>query len=124
MIVNKKVVGIVKEGEKVGRKIGFPTINLDYNGLDLAYGVYASKVITPVGVYKGAVHYGPRKILNLVEPCFEVYLLDFSGDLYGQKVEVEVLDKLRDTMDFDDMNLLKEQIKKDVELVKLMTIPL
>jgi len=118
------VQGCVVKGALLGRKIGFPTINVAYDRLDLPFGVYASRVYTSYGVFKGALHFGPRKVLGLDEPALEVYLLDFSDDLYGQKVTIEVFEKIRDTMTFDSMETLKRQIRLDVETIKSIDIPL
>lgn len=108
----------------MGKKIGFPTINVAYSTLDLPFGVYTSKVYTGYGTYKGALHFGPRKILGIDEPCLEVHLLDFSGDLYGQEVTIDVYQKIRDTRSFDSMESLKRQIRLDVDVVRSTDIPL
>jgi riboflavin kinase/FMN adenylyltransferase len=118
------IFGTVMKGTLMGRKIGFPTINVAYDSLSLPFGVYGSKVYTSSGVFKGALHFGPRKVLGLMEPSLEVHLLDFSGDLYGQKVRIEVFEKVRETRDFDDMDSLKRQIRYDVEIVRAMDIPM
>lgn len=111
------------EGEKIGRTLGFPTLNLEIPGLQLDFGVYACRVDTPDGRFKGAMHFGPRKILNIEQPLVEVHLLDFSGDLYGEKVDVHVLKKIRGTVDFVSMEKLKQQIADDVEQVRNYHIP-
>lgn len=118
------ISGTVMKGVLMGRKMGFPTINVAYDSTDLPFGVYASRVYTSDGVYKGALHFGPRKVLGLMEPSLEVHLLDFSGDLYGQEVKIEVLEKIRDTQDFEDMDALKRQMRYDVEAVRATDIPL
>lgn len=124
MEIQKTIVGTVMKGALIGRKIGFPTINVAFNTLDLPYGVYASRVWTDQGVYKGALHFGPRRVLNLEEPCLEVHLLDFSDDLYGQKVKIEIFHKIRDTQDFESMESLKKQIRLDVDAIRATEIPL
>ena len=116
--------GTVMKGLLMGRKMGFPTINVAFAATDLAFGVYVSRVHTSLGVYKGALHYGPRKVLGLMEPSLEIHLLDFSGDLYGEKVKIEVLEKIRDTKDFEDMDALKRQIRYDVDAVRATDISL
>lgn len=118
------ISGTVMKGVLMGRKMGFPTINVAFDSTDLPFGVYVARVYTSEGVYKGALHYGPRKIMSLMEPSLEVHLLDFSGDLYGQEVKIEVLEKIRDTKDFDDMDSLKRQIRYDVDAVRATDIPL
>jgi len=112
------------KGLLMGRKMGFPTINVAFASTDLPFGVYATRVYTSEGVYKGALHFGPRKVMNMMEPSLEVHLLDFSGDLYGKEVKIEVIEKIRDTKDFDDMDALKRQIRYDVDAVRATDIPL
>ncbi len=118
------IEGTVMKGILMGRKMGFPTINVAFDSTDLPFGVYAARVYTSYGIFKGAMHFGPRKVLGLMEPTLEIHLLDFSDDLYGQKVKIEVLEKIRDTKDFDDMDALKRQIRFDVDAVRATDIPL
>ncbi len=124
MQVLKNISGTVMKGALLGRKMGFPTINIIYDVLDFPYGVYACRVTTSLGVFIGAMHFGPRKVLNLEEPALEVHLLDFSDDLYGQQVKVEIIEKIRDTKDFESMDSLKRQIRLDIEAIRAMEIPL
>ena len=124
MQIQKTIIGTVMKGAMLGRKMGFPTINVVYDVLELPYGVYVSRVWTDNGAYKGALHFGPRRILNVEEPALEVHLLDFSGDLYGQKVKIDVLEKIRDTQDFENMESLKKQIRLDVDAVRATEMPL
>lgn len=118
------IEGTVMKGMLMGRRLGFPTLNVAFSTTDLPFGVYATRVETPEGVYKGALHFGPRKVLGLIEATLEVHLLDYSGDLYGQKVTIEVFEKIRDTKDFDNMDALKRQIRYDVDAVRATDIPL
>lgn len=114
----KHLVGIVKKGSGIGREMGFPTINVEVRDIEFSFGVYAALVHTAGGIFQGALHFGPRKVLDLMEPALEVHLLDFSGDLYGQKVEIEVLNKVRDTQDFTNLEDLKLQIAKDIQQIR------
>lgn len=114
--------GKVVRGELVGRKLGFPTINV-LGHHELPYGVYASSVKTSQGVYKGALHFGMRTVFGDTHPTLEVHLLDFSGDLYDETVHIDVYNKIRDAMSFDDLESLKAQIEQDVEQVALAEIP-
>jgi FAD synthase len=114
----KVVRGVVLKGAMMGRKINFPTINVAYDCLDLPYGVYVSRVHTPLGAYKGAMHYGPRSLQGAEEPSLEVHLLDFSGDLYGSDVTVEIYGKVREVRNFESRESLKKQIRLDVEYVR------
>jgi len=114
----KTVQGIVVKGTMIGKKIGFPTINIEYDRLDIPFGIYVSKVHTPDGLYNGAMHFGPKETMGITEPSLEVYLLDFSGDLYGQSVTVDVYEKIRDVKGFDTLDALKKQIRLDVDHVR------
>lgn len=107
-------------GEGRGKQLGFPTINLDIEDLNLSldFGVYASRVGVEGETYLGAMHYGPRGTFNDARPVMEIYLLDFSGDIYGAVVEVEVVEKIRDVQKFASKEELIEQINKDVAAVK------
>lgn len=108
----------------MGRKMGFPTINIAYEKVTLPFGIYAARVYTPLGVYKGALHFGPKSVVGNPEPSLEVHLLDFSADLYGREVAIEVLEKIRDVKSFESMETLKRQIRYDVEYVKSLDIAL
>lgn len=114
--------GKVVRGEMVGRKLGFPTINV-LGDHELPFGVYASVVTTSKGTYKGALHFGSRTVLGIDQSTLEVHLLDFSGDLYGETVHIDVYNKIRNVQKFDSLESLKEQIEKDVEHVALAEIP-
>ncbi len=133
MIVSGKIV----KGLQEGRKLGYPTINLDYSldfglnsesGLNkkLAHGIYAGQVFLSGDrrVYKGAVVVG-GDFVDSEKPKFEVFIIDFdeslasSEEMYGQEVKVKLLDKIRDMMQFLDIEELKTQIKDDIEKIKL-----
>lgn len=110
----------VVKGEGVGRKLGFPTLNLDVVEVDLDHGVYGAWVKVGDEMFRGAVNYGPRKSFGDVKVGFEVHLLEFEGDLYGEIVEVEVVKKIRDVRKFENIEDLKKQIAKDVDEVGLL----
>ena len=113
--IHKIIISQVIRGAGRGKSLGFPTINLAYHKLELPFGVYSAKVYTRVGVFWGALHFGPCKIFGLTEPSLEVHLIGFDGDLYGKKVKVEILKKIRDTMDFNTADDLKKQIERDIQ---------
>jgi FAD synthase len=96
-----------------------PTINLllDEVPVGLEFGVYACRAKVLEKSYNGALHYGHRSSLdNLI--TFEVNLFDFDQLVYGEEVEVEVLDKVREIVKFDSKQDLKAQILKDIVNVK------
>lgn len=118
------IKGKVVKGLGEGKKIGFPTINIQTDVLNLDFGVYATRVYTSYGVFKGAAHFGPRKILNVSKPEFEVHLLDFSENLYDQEVSVEIIEKLRGTLDFKNFDEMIHHIAQDVQKVRTLDISL
>jgi len=116
--------GQVIAGEQVGRTIGFPTANLDFLPQDqeLEPGVYGAKVTTVAGNYLGLAYFGPRLIFGEVQPNFEVYLLEFEGDLYGQTLTVELTHFLRPPYPLKDLAELKAQLQADVDEFRCCTI--
>jgi riboflavin kinase / FMN adenylyltransferase len=107
-----EVEGTVEVGDSRGRELGFPTANV---------GVAAGMVLPPYGVYAGAAR-GRRAAVSIgVNPHFgdseqrvEAFLLDYEGDLYGQRLVVELWQRLRDEQAFDDLDALVAQISRDV----------
>lgn len=107
--------GHVREGDKRGRTIGFPTLNLDMDGYMLpAFGVYAVRVKLLSGdVVGGVANIGRRPTFNKSDVTLEAHLFDFSGDLYGQTVSVEIVDFIRGEQKFAGLDELKAQIARD-----------
>lgn len=112
--------GIVEHGAKLGRTLGFPTANLrlgDYQRP--AYGVYAVMVRLPGGVrVKGVANLGIRPMIEPPEELLETWLMDWSGDLYGKTIEVELVAYLRAEAKLDGLEALKAQIAKDAEAAR------
>lgn len=107
----QKIRGKVIRGKGKGQKIGFPTANLDVDA-KVEGGVYAGIVEFEGRRYKaGLIYFADKKIL-------EVHILDFSGDLYGKEIDVEIGKKIREPENFDSDAELISQIKKDLELIK------
>ncbi len=118
---NYALKGEVVSGEKRGRMMNFPTANLvpiNPQKLIPKDGIYA--VIVKVGSqkYLGALNTGVRPTFSEASRSIEVYLLDFTGDLYGQTLEVEFLAFIREELKFQDMTQLTAQIQKDVNYVR------
>jgi len=113
------IVGQVISGHKIGRKLGFPTLNLqphDPNKLIPALGVYASQVIIDEKTYGSVTNigYSPTiKTTGIKE--VETYLLDFDQDIYQQDIELVFLKRLRDEIKFADKPALIRQITLDVQ---------
>lgn len=115
------LAGKIVEGDKVGRKLGFPTANLDVAGLVLPpNGVYAAHAEVAGQTHRAAVNIGARPTMQNSTPQLhiEAHLLDFSGDLYGQEMELTFVEKLRDEQKFPSPEALKQQIQKDIEAAR------
>ncbi|MDB5441614.1 MAG: ribF [Caulobacteraceae bacterium] len=113
------IEGVVEVGRQLGRTLGYPTANIglgDY--VRPAFGVYVADVRLPDGaVVRGAANIGINPTMEVTEPRLEVYLLDFSADLYGKPLEVELIGYLRPEIRFDNLNDLTAQIEDDVKIV-------
>ncbi len=109
------VEGHVAHGDARGRALGFPTANLKLeHALHPAYGIYAVRVRLPDGSVKdGVANFGVRPMFELPAPLLEVHLFDFSGDLYGQVLSVELIAYLRGEKRFESLDALKSQIEAD-----------
>ena len=115
------VCGQIVPGDRLGRQWGFPTANLDATALNLPpNGVYAGLTQVNQHSYRVALNIGRRPTLNSPAPELrvEAHLLDFSGDLYGQELEVEVWERLREEKKFSSPGQLKEQIARDVQSIR------
>ncbi len=120
------IEGVVQHGDKVGRTLGFPTANIDMaNYLRPAFGIYAVRGRLADGrVLDGAANLGVRPSFDPPKELLEPYFFDFSGDLYGQTIEVEMVDFIRPEAKFDDMDALKIQMAADVaEARRLLAQP-
>jgi riboflavin kinase/FMN adenylyltransferase len=107
--------GVVVPGDQRGRQLGFPTANLQTEKEQLpAPGVYAVKVRHNLQEYGGVVNIGNRPTFDGKKRTIEVYLLDFTGQLYGQKLRIYFVEKLRDEQKFDNIETLVKTIEMDV----------
>jgi riboflavin kinase/FMN adenylyltransferase len=109
------VEGVVRHGDKLGRTIGFPTANLELGAyLRPAYGVYAVRGRLPGGrIVGGAANIGIRPQFDPPKELLEPHFFDFSGDLYGQTIEVEFISFLRPEAKFDGLDALTREIEAD-----------
>lgn len=108
------VTGIVEHGAGDGKKLGFPTANLKLEqGIDIPYGVYAAWTSVET-IYMSVLHYGPRLVFSETTPLFEVHILDFDQDIYGKTLSVTLTNQIRETIKFDSLEALIEQMTKDV----------
>ena len=113
---NFKFVGKVIHGHARGRKLGYPTANLqlenDYK-LIPKNGVYAVRVLWNRSKFDGMMNIGYNPTLSDQGISIEVHLFDFEGDLYGENLEVHFVSRLRDEIKFDDIEALKSQLFED-----------
>jgi riboflavin kinase/FMN adenylyltransferase len=114
-----KVAGIVERGSGRGRSEFVPTLNLMLEEVpeDLAYGIYVCKVVIDGSEYGGAMHYGKRTTIDDLV-TFEVNVFDFDQTIYGERVEVEVLEKIRDIVKFENKEELQKRIQEDIVKAK------
>ena len=116
------VIGRVERGRKVGRELGFPTVNLSFNReLPLKRGVYLVRLHVNGRAYEGLANYGIRPTFSLSSPVLEVFVPDKElPPLYGREVKVEFLDFLREEKRFSSVEELKNQIKLDLRKFKTL----
>ncbi|MEJ0021373.1 MAG: riboflavin kinase [Candidatus Doudnabacteria bacterium] len=108
-----KFSGIVKKGAGRGKDLGFATANLDVPK-DLPDGLYIGLANSkPALVFIGAA-----QTFGETDRKAEIYILDFSDDLYNQKIEVETIKKLRENQKFESEQALIEQMKQDEQLAR------
>lgn len=111
------IEGKVEYGNQLGRELGFPTANIHLRDrVTPVHGVFAVRVGLGEGEcsWPGVASLGTRPTVNEVaEPLLEVHLFDFEGSLYGQRMAVEFVAKLRDEMKFDGLDALKSQMRHD-----------
>jgi riboflavin kinase/FMN adenylyltransferase len=114
------VAGPVVAGDQLGRTLGFPTANIATGNLQLPpRGVWAVRARNADGRrWNGVANLGTRPTVGGGKQLLEVHLFDFSGDLYGENLEVSFEKHLRPEMKFPSVNELREQISKDVTAAK------
>ena len=115
-----RIEGEVLHGDKRGRELGYPTANLSLDGLHLPrFGVYAVRADVlggpHRGAYSGAASLGVRPMFGENQPNLETYLLDFDGDLYGERMSVGLTEFLRPEATFPTMGAFLAQMAQDCE---------
>ncbi len=108
--------GKVEYGNQLGRTLGYPTANIHLQRVSPVQGIFAVRVGLGEGEcsWPGVASLGVRPTVNQVsQPLLEVHLFDFGGDLYGQRMAVEFVAKLRDEQKFDGLEPLKAQMALD-----------
>ena len=108
------VIGEVIHGDKRGAGLGFPTANLRLDPSNrLRHGIYAVEVRIGQARYSGVASFGRRPTFDNGPPLLEVFIFDFSGDLYGQMLEVAFRSFIREEEKFSSIEDLKAQMKQD-----------
>lgn len=114
------LTGLVVEGNKIGRTIGYPTANLQpmEEGVVLpGQGVYAAMVNIEGEWHQSMVNVGIRPTLNLRQVTVEAHLFNYNRKIYGRTISIHFLEKIRNEMRFSSLSELKEQLHADKESV-------
>ncbi|MEM9170856.1 MAG: bifunctional riboflavin kinase/FAD synthetase [Pseudomonadota bacterium] len=115
------VSGVVQEGRRLGRTLGFPTANLALGDLvEPKYGVYAVTADCDGTRCAGVANFGRRPTLGDTAPLLETHLFDFDGDLYGRALTVALEHFIRPEMKFDGVEALKNRIAEDVAAARAL----
>ena len=118
---NWTIEGIVKKGRQQGKKIGFPTCNIDIKDYVIAMpGVYGVKVYKKNSKkpLKAIANLGYRPTFNQKKILLEVHIFNFSGNLYNKYLSVEFIKFIRKEKKFDNVNQLRKQIQSDLKIAK------
>ena len=111
------VSGKIIHGEKLGKKLGFPTANIKFKS-ELLDGVYAVKTKINNELYQAVANIGFKPTLKGKKYQFEAHIINFNQDLYGMRLSFDIIKKIRDTKKFNNLDELKKQINKDIESAK------
>jgi riboflavin kinase/FMN adenylyltransferase len=118
------VSGLVVPGKKRGSILGIPTANIRPDKeLIPAQGVYAVISCLEKDRYKGVLNIGFNPTFSDTDLSVEVYLLDFNGDIYGKKVDVLFIERIRDEVKFENSEQLVKQIRKDIDEARAILKP-
>jgi riboflavin kinase/FMN adenylyltransferase len=114
-----EIEGVVEEGDRRGRAIGFPTANVALGEhLRPHFGVYAVRALVEGAWRDGVANLGKRPTVGKLQENFEVHLFDFTGDLYGKTLRVALIDFIRPEMKFAGLDQLKAQIAADAQAAR------
>ena len=111
------VIGIVVEGQKISRQLGFPTLNLELEeNYEIKYGVYAGFMEYKQNIYHGVMNIGITPSFKVNKPKLEMHIFNFDQNLYGEEIKVVPTHFIREEMRFDNMDLLARKIQEDCDL--------
>jgi len=109
----------VVHGDKRGRQLGYPTANLRLvPSCGLKHGIYAVRVGVGGHRYDGVASFGRRPMFDQGTVLLEVFLFDFSGDLYGEVIDVAFIDWIRPELKFDSVEDLVRRMNEDARLAR------
>ena len=110
----------VMHGDKRGRKLGFPTANLEIDDRHsmLPNGVYVVRVKVFDKIFNGIANIGDNPTFKVAKRRLEVFIDDFSGDIYGENISVSFIEKIRDEKTFASVDELKTQLRADLNFLK------
>lgn len=116
------ITGVVVKGDNLASKLGFPTINIDYDKDKLIpkTGIYKGKVKIKDKIYDAAIYIGKRPTVNGKEIRIEAHVIGVYDNLYGERVEIAFEEFLRPEKKFNSLEELKKQVERDIELIKEM----
>jgi len=114
------VSGEVVHGDKRGRELGYPTANLRLApSCELRHGVYAVRVGVGNKRYDGVANFGRRPMFDVGTVLLEVFLFNFTGDLYGQMIDVAFIDWIRHELKFDSVEELVRRMDEDSRVARI-----
>ncbi|HLL60482.1 MAG TPA: riboflavin kinase [Candidatus Nitrosocosmicus sp.] len=110
---------VVFNGNQLGRTIGYPTANLDPNVLrkNLKEGVYSCYVDYQNKLYKGALYFGPRLVLNETKRVLEIYIINFNDNIYNKIIKFKLIKFIRGIKTFPSFEDLKKQLEEDIQII-------
>ena len=111
-----QISGTVVKGNAIGRTIEFPTANLELENVKKiipADGVYAVWVTVDNTIHRGMMNIGKKPTINNLARTLEVHLLDFDEDIYGKRIIIQFVKRIRDEIAFQNLSELKKQLQKD-----------
>ena len=113
-----EIVAEVIHGRKIGRALGYPTANMSLEGYeDVERGVYRSEVDIDGTCYCAMSNVGIRPSVGGKELLLETHVIGYSGDLYGRRLSVRLVEKIRDEKRFASIGDLKEQLMRDYDSI-------
>lgn len=114
------ISGRVVHGDEQGRTLGFPTANIALRRMKTALnGIFIANVVLPGKSSQPSVAYiGTKPTMGGTQSILEAHLFDYDGDLYGEHIKVEFMQKLRDDKKFDSFDSLKDQIAADAKMAR------